>query len=494
MKQIIKNFNNLVKKTIFKVKNKTNDNFNISNFNKFLIIFIGSLFLYIFYLLTPLLYDKTWIQANIESKLLNEFKINLSTSADISYLILPKPHFLIKDSKLLLNTPEKQKPIAEIKYVKIFLNQGNFFDKEKMNIQKVLINEANFSLLTKDLKLLKNFRSKKFSNKKINIINSNIFLKDSLDEIISIIKIKKAISFFDNKKLLNFIDLKGEVFNVPFTFNLTNQDINNKFEKINFNSKLLKLDISNKSIQEKNKLITGENNVSLFNHKINTKYNIKDELIIFESVNTKLNNSQVSYSGEILTDPFSLDLNIYLDNHKISKLFDTNDILIELIKSGLIFNENISLNTSINITSNAKNMLFNKGKVNFQIINGEINFNKTQFVNDDIGSLKLLNSSLFFKNNKLAFNGDLLIDIKDSQKLFSFLNTSKLLRKNFKSIFINLDYDFLSNQIKFNNIKIDNNNIDKKIIEILDDFNHNDFKNFNKSRRLINSLLRDYVG
>ena len=37
MKAIVKNFNNLIKNTIFKVQNKTNDNFNISNFNKCLI-------------------------------------------------------------------------------------------------------------------------------------------------------------------------------------------------------------------------------------------------------------------------------------------------------------------------------------------------------------------------------------------------------------------------------------------------------------------------
>ena len=69
MKQIIKNFNNLVKKTIFKVQNKTNSNFKISNFNKYLITFIVSLFIYLFYLLIPLLYDKTWVQTNIESKI-----------------------------------------------------------------------------------------------------------------------------------------------------------------------------------------------------------------------------------------------------------------------------------------------------------------------------------------------------------------------------------------------------------------------------------------
>ena len=109
MKSIIKNFNNLVKKTIFKVENKTNNNFNISVFNKCLITLIALLFFYLFYLLIPLLYDKTWIQTNIESRLLNEFKVNVSSSADISYRILPAPHFLIKDTKILVSEGQKKK-------------------------------------------------------------------------------------------------------------------------------------------------------------------------------------------------------------------------------------------------------------------------------------------------------------------------------------------------------------------------------------------------
>ena len=149
MKQIIKNFNKLIKKTIFKVQNKTNNNFKISGFNKYLITFIALLFIYLFYLLIPLLYDKTWVQTNIENKLLNEFKVNVSTSADISYRILPAPHFLIKDSKILVSEDEKIKSIAEIQDFKVFLSQRNFFDKEKMSIKKIFINDANFSLLKK---------------------------------------------------------------------------------------------------------------------------------------------------------------------------------------------------------------------------------------------------------------------------------------------------------------------------------------------------------
>ena len=208
MKQIIKKFNNLIKKTIFKVQNKTNNNFAISSFNKCLIIFITSLFIYLFYLLIPLLYNKTWVQAKIESVVLNEFNVNLSTSADISYRILPAPHFLIKNSKILVDNIENQKSIAEIKNFKVFLSQKNLFDKKKVNIKKIVIDGANFSILRHDLKLLDEITSKNFSNKKIKINNSNIFFKDNSEEIISmVLKFFEKGDFINSSIVLNFINL-----------------------------------------------------------------------------------------------------------------------------------------------------------------------------------------------------------------------------------------------------------------------------------------------
>ena len=493
MRQIVKTFNNLVNKTIFKVQNKTNNNFKISSFNKYLITFIASLFIYLFYLLIPLLYEKTWVQTNIERKLLNEFKVNLSTSADISYRILPAPHFLIKDSQILVNEGKKAKSVAKIQDFKVFLSQRNFFDKEKMNIKKIVISDANFTLLRSDLNLLNKLISKKFSNKKIKIKNSNIFFKDNLGEIISIIKMDKVVLFFDDKKLSNFLNLKGEIFNIPFTFEFNNLKDSNEYKNINFSSKLLGLNIFNQSTTEK-KLTSGKNIISFLNSTINTEYNIKEKLLIFKSDNSRLDSSQVIFGGELLINPFNLDLNIHLNDHKISKLFDINPILIEFIKSGLLFNDNISVNSSLHIYSNIKNEIFHNAKINFHIINGKINFNKTNFVNDQIGSLQLSNSNLFYKNNKMVFNSDILINIKNSENLFSLLNTNKSSRKNFKNILVNLDYNFLSNKIKFNSLKIDNNSVDKQFLTIIDGFNDNDLNNLNKSRRLLNELFKIYSG
>jgi len=497
MKKIIKNFNNLINRTIFKVQNKTNNNFKISNFkisnfNKYLIATFGLLFFYLFYLLIPLLYDKNWVQNNIENKMINEFKINVSASADISYRILPKPHFLIKDSKILIDNTEKLKSIAEIKNLRVFISQANFLDKDKMYLTKVVIDNANFSLLKSDLKILNNSSNNKFSNKKIRIKNSKIFFKDSLNQIIAIAKINNANLFFDNEKLLNLFSLKGEIYAVPFTFNLNNQNDPIKKKQMNFKAKSLKLNIFNEVVTEKNKHISGKNIISFLNTTINTKYNIKDDLISFSSKNSMTKNSKPKYKGVLTFNPFDLDLKIDLGNYEIFKLFDINSILTEFVKSELLINDNISIKIAIDANSKLNNKIFQNAKINFHIINGKIKFDNTKLINNDIGFLKLDNSNLFVEDNKLFLNTDVFIDIKNSDLLFSFLNTNKKSRKEIKNIMINLEYDFLSNIIKFNNIVVDNNKVDDQLFTIVEAFNDNSSNNLTKSRRLINEFLSIY--
>ena len=491
MKAIVKNFNNYIKKTIFKVQNKTNNNFNISNFNKYLISFIGILFIYLFYLLLPILYDKSWLQTNIEKKLLDEFNINISTSSNISYRILPAPHFLIKDSKLLIDDAEKQKSIAEIKNLKIFLTQGNFFNKNNINFKKLFIDDANFYLLSDDFKLLNELKNKNFSNKKIIINNSNIFFKDSLKKIISVIKVDRAILFFDENNLFNLFNLKGEIFNFPFTFNLKRKNESIKNEEINFSIKPLKLNIVNKSSKKKDNSSEGKNIISILNSKINTKYNIREKSIIFTSNNSKISNSKTNYDGELSLNPFNLNLNIDIENYQISNLFNDNSIFVEFIKSELLFNENISINTSTVVKSSLKNKIFQKAKINFNIINGKINLNNTRFINKKIGSLELSNSNLFVENNELLLNTNVLIDIKNSDQLYSFLNTSKVSRKEIKKIFINLDYNFSNKKIEFNKLIIDKKEVSPQLLTLIKSFNVNSYSNLNKSRKLLNELLNE---
>ena len=494
MKQIVKKFNNLIKRTIFNVQNKTNTKSQVSRFNKYLITLISLLFFYLFYLLTPLLYDKAWVQNNIESKIFNEFKINISTSANISYRILPSPHFLIKDSKILLNKTKNEKSIADVKNLKVFFSQKNFFNKEKIILTKLTISNANFSLLRNEIKILNNYSNSQLSNKKIEINDSNIFFNDNLNEIITIIKVNEAILFFDDKKQLNIFNLKGNVFGTSFIFDLKNRNDSLISKEINFKAKSLKLNIFNESIVENNNFNVGKNIISYLNTTIKTKYSVEDKLITFTSDNSGLNNSKIDYQGELSINPFDLDLNINLHKYKISKLFNFNPILKEFFKTELLFNDNLSLRLSVFAKTNALDQIFQSAKINFNIVNGKINLDNTTFTNDKIGLVQLGNSNLSLENNELILNTNVLIAIKNSKFLFSSLNTNKKSRKEIKNILINLDYNFLNNEIKFNNVKIDNNIVEDAFLNAMDSFSDNNFNNITKSRRLINELFDLYEG
>ena len=483
MKQIVKNFNNLIKKTIFKLKNKTNNKFHVSTFNKYIITAISILFAYIFYLLIPLLYDKNWVQDKIVSKLSTEFNINLSNSFDISYRILPKPHYLIRDSKISL---------AEIKVLNVFISQNNFFNKDNIRINEVIIEKANFSLLNDNLKMLYENSDDKFSEQKIKVNNSNIFFKDNLNEVISIIKISKAFLFFDEKNLFNLFDFNGEAFNIPFELNY--QNTINSQKKIKIKVPDIKLKIINEFFKKDEDLNSGMNNTSILNSSIKTKYSIKDQIVIFQSDGSKTFNSKINYNGQLAINPFDLNLKIDLYNYKISNLFRPNSIINEFIKSGLLFNENISVHTLVNIKSTKKDKIFNEVKLELSVLNGKISFDKSLFINNNIGLIKVSNSDLFLENDKLILAADLSIDIKNTDRLYSFLNTSKKSRKDIKNIKLNIIYDFLGNEIVFKNIRIDDNKVSDQFYNIAEGFNDNNSNNLTKYRRLLNELIGLYAG
>ena len=483
MKKIVKIFNNFIKRTIFKVENKTNDKFHVSNFSKYIIAVIVVLFIYIFYLSIPLLYDKNLVQNKIVTKLSDEFNINISNSFDISYRILPKPHYLIKDTKTAL---------AEIKELNVYISQNNLFNEGSIRINEVVIEEANFYLLKDNFKTLYKNSENKFSKKKIKINNSNIFFKDNLNEVISIIKISNAFLFFDEKNLFNLFDLNGEVFNIPFK--LKYQNTLDLQKQIEIKAPDLKLEFINKFFKKDEDLSSGINNISILSSNINTKYNIKDQIVIFQSDGSRVYNSKIDYNGQLAINPFDLNLKINLYDYKISNLFKSSFIINEFIKSGLLFNENISAHTLVNIESIKKDEIINEVKLEIRVLNGKINFDNSIFINNNIGLIKVSNSNLFLENDKLILTSNLSIDIKDIDELFSFLNTSKKLRKDIKNIKLNIIYDFLSNQVELKNIKINDNDVSSQFKNIAEGFIDINSNNLVKSRKLLNELINLYEG
>jgi len=497
-KKITKKVNTFIEKTTFKLDNLKRNSFGkkskVSNFNKLTITLIGLLFFYLFYLSIPALYDKAWVQNLIEEKLSNEFGINLSSSSDISYNILPSPHFLVKDSKIIIEHEDKPVEISEIKKLKIFFYQGNFFKKENINLKKIYIDNANFSLQGRDLNYLNKSSDKKFSKKEIRIQRSNVFLKDDEENTVAIIKVPKASFFYNDKKLQNNFIAKSEVFKTPFIFNLIKNFGSEEKKEIIIKSNKLKLNIHNEYLSLSDKTIKGSTSISILNFNTENKYKLKDNLILFESDETIIKNPNFDYKGKLFTKPFNLELKVNLKKYELSKLLNLNSVLGELIKNELFFNKNISANTSVIIRENKNSELFNSSLVNFNITNGTINFNQSKFTNNKIGYLEVDNSILSYTNNDLVLNADLVINISDSDNLFSLLQTPKNLRTEIKSIKVNVDFNFLSNQIEVNRITLNDIENDGQALKILNEFNDVSNLNFHKARRIFNKLLFIYFG
>ena len=291
----------------------------------------------------------------------------------------------------------------------------------------------------------------------------------------------------------NQFDIKGNIFTIPFIFELKTKNDLFIEKKFLFKTKTLNLEIFNNHIIKKNNFTIGNNIITFLNSSIESEYEFTDKKIIFTSKNSRIHSSKIKYDGELSINPFDLDLHVSLNSNKISKLFNLNSILVDFLKSGLLFNENISLNTSITVNSNRQDYFFDNAKIYLNVLNGKINIDRTKFVND-MGSLKLSNSSLFLQDNKLFLNATLIFDIKNSDRLFSFLSTNKRLRKTIESVIVNINYDFLNNEINFNNIKIDNNKTSDQFMNIIDGFRDNNLNNLIKSRRLLNELIAAYKG
>ena len=78
--------------------------------------------------------------------------------------------------------------------------------------------------------------------------------------------------------------------------------------------------------------------------------------------------------------------------------------------------------------------------------------------------------------------------------MYSFLITNKRLRKDIKNIKLNIIYDFLSNEIVFKNIRIDENKVSDQFYNIAEGFIDINSNNLTRSRRLLNELIGIYEG
>lgn len=482
-----------IKKILLKHSDKTDNilSFKISNFNKYLISLISLLFLCLFYLSIPTLYDKTWVQNTIEKKILNEFKINISISSDFTYEILPVPNFTFKNVKIFTDDVENLDKLAEIKKLKIIISPRNFFNKDQLRIKKIQIQNANFSVKDNNLNYFKNFIDNNFLKKRIIIKNSNIFFKDQDDETVSIIKINKFTFLYDKLKSINKIFLKGKVFKIPFVLEF-NKNLKDSSSLFFVNSKKYKFKFENESFDKKLD-ISGVSKIIILNSTLSSEYKKEKNLFKFQSERFKSNSNNLNYEGKINFNPFDLSLDVNFKKIKFKEIFNTNSILFELIKSGNLFNENLSANININSNEILGNKLFHKLKLFININNGVLDINNSSLINKKIGSLKIINSRLFLLDNNLMLDGVFNLNIDNEANFYNYIQTNKKIRKSIDNINFSLDFNISTNEFNLNNLTIDDDKKEAKIMNSLKNLNMRKIpkiKNLIELKNFINEILK----
>ena len=237
-------FNQLKKKNI---ENYISEKFQL-NYALFVLSIV--FFLYLLYLSIPGIVISENIQKELEGKLKKEYNLDFALTPDINYSILPKPHYIINDVVIFTEKTGYQKEFSQIKKLRIFINQNNFF---KMNniIKKIEIKNANFFIENSDFNFINNFLDSGFSKKSIKILKSKIFYKSNEGQIVSFLTLENILIYYDELKNENSFISKGKVFNIPFSFNWKhNENSNEKITKIKLNP--LKLTFLNKSKKNKN--------------------------------------------------------------------------------------------------------------------------------------------------------------------------------------------------------------------------------------------------
>ena len=496
----IKRFNlffiNTFNKALSFKKIKFNKLNKFSNFSKILIFSISLLFLYLFYLSIPSLYDKGRLQNDLTKMLLKEFKLDISVSSDISYSILPKPHILIKDAKIFDNNKDSPKEISQIKKLKIFISQKYFLNQNNLFIKNILIQDANFSFQNKDFDFLKSFTTKVFSKKRLKVEKSNFFFKDIDENTINITSIKKLILNFDEKDLQNQIILNGKIFNNNFNLKWY-KDFKEENKIITFlNFDRLKIFLKN-TILNSDKIKKGTNELSIRNKKILTSFEIKEKNIEFKSQKLKLINAPYDYNGRVSFKPFDMNLSINLERIDFEKLLISNFLFLEFIKTGVLFNQNLNLQVVVASDKVEYIKKFDTTKIYLNFLNGKMNLDNSELISKKIGKIILEKSNIYLnENDELIFSGSFKFSIKDNKEFYKTLQTPKKFRKDINKINIGLEYNLINNDFDILDIRF--NNSEENLAEIVDnsiqDLKFDENVNWITIKKLSNKILNNYDG
>ena len=98
---------------------------------------------------------------------------------------------------------------------------------------------------------------------------------------------------------------------------------------------------------------------------------------------------------------------------------------------------------------------FNNFSLKSNIEEGVLSFSGSKVKWKDNLNLFLEEGFIDHDDNSIIFNGRMEIDIKDENDFFKFFQISKNLRKKFKKVNFDFNFDIVEKKVTFDNFKID---------------------------------------
>ena len=476
-------------------KKKNIENYLSEKFQLNYALFILSIvfFLYLLYLSIPGIVISENIQRELEEKLKREYNLDFALTPDIDYSILPKPHYIVKDVVIFTEKTGYQKEFSQIKRLKIFINQNNFF---KMNniIKKVEIKDANFFIENSDFKFINNFLDNGFSKKSIKILKSKIFYKSNEGQIVTFFTLENILISHDDLKKENSLISKGKIFNIPFTFDWKyDENLNEKTTKVRLNP--LKLNLLNKSKSgDKVKNLK----INFKRSKLNTDYFLEKNSVIIKSNRSFLGTNKFDYNGKINLDPFDFQIESKIQKFDLKKIIPNKNMLDEIFSQEFLLNENFNGRLAIKSDKLNNGGFFNEILINSNYVGEKIELSNSKLLNKKIGSLNLDYGNIYLEENNIFFKGKFSFEIFDKNKFYRKFLVSKKNQKDLEKVYFGLIYNLskFDAKIFFISLNEDKPEMSDNLDNLIYSFNNNSItvNNWISLRSFINKILSSYPG
>tara|TARA_B100000963_G_scaffold111915_1_gene97418 strand:- start:531 stop:2018 length:1488 start_codon:yes stop_codon:yes gene_type:complete len=468
------------KLNFFKTYSKKN---NILANNRVFFSLSAVLILTLSYFLLPTLYNKDIVQVEIKNQISKRYNIDIKFNENIRYGLIPKPHFISKNLSILNNERE----IGLVKNFKVFIDFGNLFSIDNLEINNLILNKTDFNINKKDLLFFEKLLKMEPNENKIIFKKSNIFFKNLNEDLLFLNKIDNSKFYFDSYNLENVLVSKNEIFNIPYTINLKN----NKFQKnfsIKFNSKKIRLNIESNTNYE-DSIKKGEVDLLFVNNNESLLYEISKNSLNFSSTDNK------KFDGYFDFKPFYLEATFNYDGISAKDILKNDSILVELFKSEIFNNENLNVNIDLNVKNITNIDYLNDLKLKLNLDQGKIAFSKSSIMWKDDLEINLKEGLLNYDQNEIFLIGKLIINANNIDNFYKSFQIKKIHRKKINKLELDFVYNFNKNKFNFDNVKIDDKTNDN-LNQFLDEFNSSEKKFFNKIsfKNFINNFFSNYVG